>query len=78
METDALSQADVLALITELVKEWGSQSNVAARLDITPQYLSDIRLGRREVSEKVARKLGLARTTQFRRVKDVLSHIREV
>jgi transcriptional regulator with XRE-family HTH domain len=66
----ALSQPEMLGLITAMVKRWGSQNSVAARLDITPQYLSDIRLGRREISEKVAEKLGYERVVQFVKVKD--------
>ena len=61
----AVSQSELLEQITRLVERWGSQNNVAARLDITPQYLSDIRSGRREISEKVARKLGYERVIQF-------------
>lgn len=66
----AVSQDDLLLQITAMVKRWGSQRNVAARLDITEQYLSDIRLGRREISEKVAEKLGYERVVQFVKVKD--------
>lgn len=65
----ALSQGELLEIITAMVKRWGSQNSVAARLDITPQYLSDIRLGRREISGQVAEKLGYERVVQFVKVK---------
>lgn len=65
-----LSQDELLRVIADLVARWGSQNNVAARLGITPQYLSDIRLGRREISEAVAEKLGYARVVQFIKTKE--------
>jgi hypothetical protein len=70
MTATPLSQSELLRVITELVERWGSQNNVAARLGITPQYLSDIRLGRREISDTVAEKLGYERVVSFVKVKD--------
>lgn len=38
---------------------------VATRLGISPTYLSDVRKGKREVSEQLARKLGFVRKIVF-------------
>ena len=59
----------MLGVIADLVQEWGSQNSVAARLGVTPSYLSDIRSGRREVSAEVARKLGYRREVFFTKEK---------
>lgn len=60
----------MLREITALVKRWGSQESVAGRLGVTPQFLSDVRLGRREVSEKVAKALGYRREPRFIKLKE--------
>lgn len=44
----------------------GSQKNAAAVLGISPAYLSDILLGRREISATVAAALGFERLVVFR------------
>jgi len=42
-----------------------SQKVVAAELGISPQYLSDILKGRREISTEVARRLGFERVVTY-------------
>lgn len=65
-----LTNKQMLGVISALVEKWGTQNSVAARLDITPAYLSDIRAERREISEKVARKLGYRREVVFTKEKE--------
>lgn len=54
-------------LVTLLAKEcWKSnQKTVAEQLGISPQYLSDILRGRREITGEVASKLGFERVVTF-------------
>jgi transcriptional regulator with XRE-family HTH domain len=42
-----------------------TQKDVAKDLGISPQYLSDILKGRREISAEVARRLGFERVVTF-------------
>jgi len=44
----------------------GSQKAAAKRFGISPQYLSDIRRGRREISDKIAALFGLERVIVYR------------
>lgn len=70
MTIPQLTNTQMLGVIADLVERWGSQAKVAARLQITPQYLSDIRAGRREVSKEVARQMGYRRDVIFTKEKE--------
>ncbi len=65
-----LTEKQMRGVISELIAEWGSQSNVAGRLGITQQHLSDIRAGKRGVSAEVARKMGYRREVWFTKEKE--------
>lgn len=52
-------------LITR-AQQLGSQKALAAELGISQQYLSDIFLGKREISCQLADKLGLKKIIYFR------------
>lgn len=51
--------------LQKLVQQAGSQRQVARDLGISPAYLSDVLLGRRQVSAQLALKLGLIRTITY-------------
>lgn len=60
-----------IELIRKMVKDEGSQFAAAKKLDVSAQYLSDILLGRRDISDNVARKLpphGYRRVIFFERI----------
>lgn len=59
-----LRQEDLLARLAHECKQT-SQKAVAARLKISPQYLSDILHGRREPSSAVAAKMGFTRVVTY-------------
>ena len=56
--------------ISNLIKDQGSQKQAAVILGISPQYLNDIIMGRRAISDRVARKLGYDRIIRFGTVHD--------
>lgn len=50
-----------LDVLREAVRVTGSQKAAASHLKVSPQYLSDVLRGRREISRELARKLGYQR-----------------
>ncbi len=56
--------------ISNLIKDQGSQKQAAVILGISPQYLNDIIMGRRAISDRVARKFGYGGTIRFGTVHD--------
>lgn len=59
-----LRPSDVVRLLLRECDK-SSQKKLAEQIGISPQYLSDILKGRREVSESVAEKLGFERVVTF-------------
>lgn len=55
-----------MGLLIKLVKDAYNQAEVAEGLGITPQYLSDILKGRRDISERVANALGFVKVVTFK------------
>ena len=64
--SDTFLRSEILAL----VKKYLSQKNAAKFLKISPQYLCDILICRREISESLAKKLGFKRTIVFQKIED--------
>lgn len=54
--------------ISNFVECCGSQKKAAELLGISPQYLSDILIGRRDISAKVARMFGYEPVKHFRKL----------
>ncbi len=54
--------------ISNFIENQGSQKKAAEILGISPQYLNDIIMGRRPISDRVARKFGYAGIIQFGRI----------
>ena len=60
-----ITQDEILEIIEEMVKKWGSQKEVAEQLEISNAYMSDILAGLRPVSDAVAKKLGYKRVIKY-------------
>ena len=56
--TDKLSRERLCELLTRLTQQGTSQQQAALRAGLPPQYLSDIKNGRRPMTELVARRIG--------------------
>lgn len=61
---------DILATLRRQVDSAGSQKALAARLGVSPQYLNDVLLGRKEPGEGILEPLGLERVVSYRRRKN--------
>ena len=57
----------VLTTLRQMIREAGSQKQVAQFLKITPGYLNDILQGYRQPGPKVLAALGFERTTVYRK-----------
>lgn len=68
MRTDSLTHAQALASLRALVRLEGTAKAAATVYGVSPQYLSDVLNGRREISEKLAKALGFERYVAFRLV----------
>lgn len=55
--TDSPPPAALVDLLEQLAKQGMSQTQVAEAIQVAPQYLSDIKLGRRPLTERIARRL---------------------
>lgn len=64
-----LSQTEARAELARWVAEKGSQKEAAKALGIPQSVLSEVLSGRRDVSGKLAQKLGLARRIVYERIK---------
>lgn len=60
-----LTTAAVYQRLTKQLKLAGSQKALALKLEVSPQYLSDILSRKREISHEFARKLGLEKRVRF-------------
>ncbi len=60
-----LTLQDVIALLRKQADEAGSQKLLAAKLEVTPQYITDILRGRREPGEAILRPLGLRKIVSY-------------
>lgn len=56
--------------IIKLSDKLGSRKKAAISLGISPQYLCDVVMGRRDVSDNLAAKLGWSRNTKWQKLKD--------
>lgn len=55
----------IMQALREIVKEQGSQKAAAEALAISPQYLSDLLAGRRDVSKNLAERMGYDLVVSF-------------
>lgn len=65
-----ITHEKAMEILKEKVKEAGSQLQLAKQLDISPQFLNDIFLGRRSISDNLAQKLGYRRVINFVKMED--------
>ncbi|MFY9293454.1 MAG: transcriptional regulator [Methylorubrum rhodinum] len=61
----ALRETDVVSRLRAACKEAGGQARWAAAAGVTPQYVSDVILGRRAPGESVLWPLGLQRDVRY-------------
>lgn len=59
MKQKIIHRDDVVKLLERLCQKLGSQKALAEKLGVSPSYISDVLSGRRDISESLARKLGL-------------------
>lgn len=60
----------MLLVLKEYVREAGTQRAAAESLNITPQHISDLMRGRRDISENIAKQLGYTRMIIFQQIKE--------
>lgn len=58
-------RSELLKAIEVAVRVEGSQKKAAARMGVSPQYLGDIRKGKRDIPDRVAKCFGLTKATFF-------------
>lgn len=63
-----LSQANMHTLLTYYVGGFSTNKRAAQALDISPQYLTDVLMHRREISGRLALKMGYKRELSFKRM----------
>jgi len=56
---------DVIQLISDSVRGWGSQKELASRIKISEQYLSDVLNRRREPGNRILKYFGLIRIVSY-------------
>lgn len=60
-----LTQEEVVERLRRRVAERGSQHAVAVEAGVSPQHVSDVLLGRRDIGPAVLALLGVQRVTRF-------------
>ena len=60
-----LTQEEFLGLIRDDVETEGSQKALAARLEVSETYLSDVLRGRRSAGSKILARYGLRAVTSY-------------
>ena len=68
MSAQQFTSVDVYAAMRSRIGAAGSQVAYAGRIGVSPQFLSDVLNGRRDVPAAVLTDLGLRRITRFVRV----------
>jgi transcriptional regulator with XRE-family HTH domain len=65
-----LTQEEFLSLIRDDVETEGSQKALAARLEVSETYLSDVLRGRRAAGNKILTRYNLRAVTSYHPVQD--------
>jgi len=65
-----LTQEEFLSLIRDDVETEGSQKALAARLEVSETYLSDVLRGRRAAGNKILARYNLRAVTSYHPVED--------
>jgi DNA-binding transcriptional regulator YdaS (Cro superfamily) len=65
-----LTQEEFLSLIRDDVETEGSQKALAARLEVSETYLSDVLRGRRAAGNKILNRYKLRAVTSYHAVED--------
>ena len=64
---DGLTTGQLIEMLHQKVREMGTQDKLAESLGISPQHLSDVLRGKRDISQAIAHRLGLWRAFRFYR-----------
>ena len=64
---EEITHDEILEIIRAMVRDWGSQKQVASHLQISNAYISDILNGARDVSDTVARRLGYKKIIKYQK-----------
>lgn len=60
-----MNRQDVLTRLHRFIHKAGSQTAAAAAMDVSPQYLADVKYGRRDPGQKILDALGLCKVTHY-------------
>lgn len=60
-----ITHSEMLHYIRGYVTKFATQKEAAKNIGVSEQFLSDVLKGRREISERLASKLGFRRTVRF-------------
>lgn len=63
---ETFTAVEVRSMILDEVSDWGSQKALAARMGVSPAYLSDVLSQRREPGPKIAAYFDLQRVILYR------------
>lgn len=67
--SDLIEPVDAYRLLRAAIAHAGSQASYARKVGISPQFLSDVLHGTRDIPVAVLTDLGLVRVTRYRRRK---------
>lgn len=65
-----MTKDELIEHLRKLVKEEGSQRNLAKRLGVSAPFIGDVLLGKREPAAKMLKALGLRRVITFERLEE--------
>lgn len=65
-----MTKDELIEHLRKLVKEEGSQRNLAKRLGVSAPFIGDVLLGKREPAPKMLKALGLRRVVTFERLEE--------
>lgn len=69
--TDRLDRLDVFRILRQTIKEkYGNQRTFAEKVGCTPQYVSDVMNGRRDIPSQFLKAAGIRQITYFERVEN--------
>ena len=65
-----MTREDVVILLETYCRKHGTQKNAAKNLGVSPAYLNDVLLGRREPGAAILRNFGLRRVVSYEIARD--------
>lgn len=65
---ESMTKSELLQHLRRLIDEAGTQKDLAVKLGVSPTYLGDVLLGRKEPGKKLLDALGFERVVIYRKV----------